>query len=217
MMRPISSVLVDFRQAASPPPVSAPAFAFDEDSFSEEEAVEGQDELPQQAEDLALEQDHAEAAAAAAAEHAEALEAARAAMEEQVEARLSEAREHWVEAEGARLAEHFDAALSELRDMIAARAAAVLHDLVRPALREKMLDELLQTIDTLTRQDQAMILRIEGSADLLESIRKNLAGRVRSLDLVESEGSDVRVIAQDTVIESHLGQWLAQVAGETAA
>ena len=213
MIRPIASVLVDFRQAAPPPPVSAPVFEFDEVSFPDEEPADEAEELPQPTTDLALEQGRAELVA----EFEEALAAARSSVEEQVEARLSAAREEWVEAEGARLADHFDAALIDLRDMIAARTAAVLNDLVRPAIREKMLGELLQTIDMLTRQDQAMILRIEGSADLLESIRKSLAGRVRSLDLVEAEGSDVRVIAQDTVIESHLGQWLSQVAGETEA
>ncbi len=213
MIRPIASVLVDFRQRVPPPSVSPPAFDFGDISLPEEEATETHEDMSQQAADRALEQGRAEAAA----EYEEALAAAQTSAQEQIESRLASAREEWVEAEGARLADRLDSGLTQLQDMIAGKAAAILNDLVRPALREKMLGELLQSIETLTRQDQAMILRIEGSADLLESIRKHLAGRVRSLDLVETEGADVRVIAQDTLIESHLGQWLSQAVGETEA
>ena len=213
MIRPISSVLVDFRQPGPAPSVSPPVFEFGDVSLPEGDSGDDHEELVQQAEDRGLEQGRAEAAA----KYEEALAIAQASVEEQVEARLSAAREQWVEAEGARIADRLDSALTQLQDLIAGKTAAVLNELVQPALRDKVLAELLQIIETLTRQDQAMIMRIEGPGDLLESIRKNLAGRVRSLDLVETEATDVRIIAQDTVIESHLGHWLSQVVGETEA
>ena len=156
----------------------------------------------------AEERGHERGRAEAAAEFDEERAAAAAVQEQQLEEHLQTARQQWVDSEGAVLADRLDRAMSELRETVALHTANILQALVEPAVKERMLGEVVQAIETLTRQDATMLLRVEGPADLLESVRKSLAGRVRSLDLVESETPDVKVIAQDSLIESQLGAWL---------
>jgi hypothetical protein len=200
MIRPISSVLVDFHRLTPQP--TAPAFEFDEEPPAPTVDV---DELVREAEERGFERGRGEAMA----ESEEASAAAAQSFDEQLQAQVEAARAQWAEEEGARLADRLDLAMTELRDMIATHTADILQALVAPAVRERMVGEVVQAIETLTRQDATMLLRVEGPADLLEAIRKALSGRVRSLDLVQAEGPDVKVIAQDTIIESQLGAWVS--------
>jgi hypothetical protein len=209
MIRPISSVLVDFGRPPTRP--SMPSFAFD--NSPPQHAEIDVDELTREAEERGYERGRSEASAE--------MEGASAATQEtlaqQVEEQIAEARRQWTTEEGERLVARLDKAVIDLRDHIAAKAAEVLQTLVEPAVKERMISELVETIDHLTRQDATMLLRVEGPADLLEAIRKGLVGHVRSLDLVEGKGPDVRVLAQDSVIETCLGAWLSghQHGGET--
>ena len=202
MMRPISSVLVDFHRPKAQPVM--PSFQMEDEGEAELTASVDIEELVREAEERGHERGRAEAAAEFDEERA----AAAAVQEQQLEEHLQTARQQWVDSEGAVLADRLDRAMSELRETVALHTANILQALVEPAVKERMLGEVVQAIETLTRQDATMLLRVEGPADLLESVRKSLAGRVRSLDLVESETPDVKVIAQDSLIESQLGAWL---------
>ena len=202
MMRPISSVLVDFHRPKARPVM--PSFQMDDPGEVELAASVDVEELVREAEERGYERGRAEAAAEFDEERA----AGAAVQEQQLEEHLQAARQEWADSAGAVLADRLDRAMSELRETVALHTANILQALVEPAVKERMLGEVVQAIETLTRQDATMLLRVEGPADLLESVRKSLAGRVRSLDLVESETTDVKVIAQDSLIESQLGAWL---------
>lgn len=201
MIRPIASVLVDFGRPPAQP--SMPAFSFSPSDAPQPEV--DVDDLVRDAEERGYDRGRAEASA----EMEVAAAAAQQAFEQQVEARVAEARQQWVEDEGVRFVECLEKAVTDLRDLIAAKTAEILQTLVEPSLKQRMLSELVETIDQLTRQDATMLLRVEGPADLLEAIRRGLVGHVRSLDLVEGPGPDVRILAQDSVIETRLGAWLS--------
>jgi hypothetical protein len=208
-MRPIASILVDFGQAgpATPPP----AFPFADLRPSAPDI--DVDELVREAEERGYERGRSEGSADQDAASAD----ARAEFDTQLEAKLSEARTQWADEEGARLVARMDKAIMEFRDVIATKVAEVLQSLVEPSIRQRMIEELLDAIELLTRQDATMFLKVEGPSDLLDAIRRQLPGASRSLDLVESDAVDVRVTAQDSVIETRLGAWISgqQSGGES--
>lgn len=212
-MRPIASVLIDFNREASRPRIVHSAIHVEPvPELVSEPAIDLED-LTRDAESRG----YARGREDAILECQEREQGAAAASAEELENRLIEARQLWAEAEGLKLADLMDARFQELQDRIGDQVASVLMALVRPALQQQVLRKIQNALETFTRQDSNMLLQVHGPADLIEEIRRSLAGRVRSIDLIADDGVDVRITANDTEIESHLGALLSETEADAVS
>lgn len=120
----------------------------------------------------------------------------------------------WTQAEAARFAEDLEASLVEVEGRIAEVVARVLEPFLVEAQRRRAVHELIEAISTLTQRQQGLDLSISGPEDLLVALGERLNGRVK-LNLSVTDTPDVRVSADDTVIETRLGGWIASLSEAT--
>jgi hypothetical protein len=201
--RPVAQYLVRFGAQDAPEP-----------------AVATQDELtvlplsaPAPAEDLAVsleqarEEGHAEGLAAARAEHA----AERARETLLFEARLSAERARWTKEESEKLATRFAAALAETEADIAASVARVLRGFLIEVLRRKAVDELADDVRALLEGKEHPIVEISGAADLLAMLRERLSRFADAIEYAPDQSPDVKVVADQTIIETRIEAWIERV------
>ncbi|SMC73039.1 hypothetical protein SAMN06297251_106165 [Fulvimarina manganoxydans] len=164
------------------------------------------------AREAAYERGREEALAEAEAERdaavAAAIEAEReAAAERQAEA-LAAARAEWCETESSQLA----GALLEQTDRLAAALKVTLTSVLKPvalgARRRQTVAELVETVASLTFDGRALGLKASGSADLLEALEAALGARAGLVSFEPVDGkADVRIVCDQTVIETRLADW----------
>ena len=106
-----------------------------------------------------------------------------------------------------------DAALSLVETRIAESVARVLRPFLVAELRGQAIDALEESIGVLLRTDQA-IIEISGAADLLDVLQSRV-GAAMAIAWSPNSGADVRVVADQTVIESRIEAWARRI-GATA-
>jgi cytidylate kinase len=84
---------------------------------------------------------------------------------------------------------------------------AILRPFVIDSLRRQMVDELASNISTLLASDYPLI-QISGSADILTVLKDKFASSQATIDYKPDDAADVRIVAQNTVIESQLRAWI---------
>lgn len=162
-------------------------------------------------------QDLAQQAQSARADaFAEGLAAGKQALEQALEAergaftaRLESERASWAEEEGAKLGEALQAALASIEAGIAARVACILRPFIGAALRDRAIAELQEAIGVVVRADQ--MIEISGAPDLIASLRERLAGAAAAIVWRPNSATEVRVVADQTVIESRIGAWMQRI------
>jgi hypothetical protein len=158
----------------------------------------------------------------AAARMAEANESAKAAAMAMLEAKLAEERalsaqrlaaerEAWVTEQGARLAGQLAAGLQALEAQIADTAAKVLAPFLEARLCRQAIAELRTDLQVLLAKDANICLSVTGPEDLLQILRKELSGSPCSVTYVADETCDVRITADQTLLETRLGAWKARI------
>ena len=200
MMSPIGDYLAEFRPYAPPQSLliegsSAPT-PMDEDLFAADETAtfeieepldaefpdpveaEPQDPLPDPLE--ALRNDHA-------------LE-------------MAEARQRWVEVEGANLATMIAKGLSDIEDKLADSLTKLLEPLLTKAVRLKAVDQLRDTMGSLLAGGDDGPITVSGPADLVEAIRLSYADQP-SVVFQTADEPDVTIKMGDTRIRSQLRAW----------
>ena len=98
----------------------------------------------------------------------------------------------------------------EFKTDIADVVARILRPLVGQKLAEEALAKLAQEIDKLLSSEDAIHLKISGPADLVFELRKNIPPNA-IVTVLTGDKPEVTVIANKTVIETRLGEWLARV------
>jgi hypothetical protein len=161
-------------------------------------------------------QSKVEQAYAAGLEHGTA--AGRAALEARVDelrrefqARLAAEREAWASAEGTQLAAQLSAGLDALEDGIAQEVARVLGPFLGAEVRRQAVSELRTTIATLLAGKTGVALSIAGPPDLLEALTRGLEGSGCVLTCTPSPTCEVRIAADQTVIETRLSDWAKKI------
>jgi hypothetical protein len=101
--------------------------------------------------------------------------------------------------------------LRTIEESIANSLANVLEPFLVAELRRQAIDELALIMRGLMSQEDGMTLEVSGPDDLLAALRERLAGDGLKVRFAAAEGSDVRVHADQTIIETRLGIWLAKV------
>jgi hypothetical protein len=149
----------------------------------------------------------AEARAAARSE----CEAEVARRSEEFARQLAADRQAWAAETGDKLAGQLTAGLRTIEESIANSLANVLEPFLVAELRRQAIDELALIMRGLMSQEDGMTLEVSGPDDLLAALRERLAGDGLKVRFAAAEGSDVRVHADQTIIETRLGIWLAKV------
>lgn len=158
----------------------------------------------------ALSETLAEAEARVAAAREEALEQARA---EHAEA-LAAAREEWAQAEGAELAQALSRGLAAIEAEIAGKTARVLRPFLREAVRDKAVAALCETLRDLLRSGPSATLRMSGPEDLLDAVMRRIAGFEGKIAISVVDAPDIRVVCDETTIETQVALWARSLAIE---
>jgi len=132
------------------------------------------------------------------------------------EGRLGAERLAWASEQGARLAEQVDGAFDALNSDIGDAVASILSPFIETALRARMVEELLRTLEKVLKGGRPQTLKIKGPEDLLQAIRRALGESAAAVEFETTEDVDVRVVADRTVIETQLDAWLQRISGRSA-
>jgi hypothetical protein len=149
----------------------------------------------------------AEGRAAACAEYEAKLEELRV----QHATQLSLERCTWASREADRLADQLTAAMAEMKTRIADTVAELLAPVLNASIRRQAVGELAQTIETVLARETGLGLEIRGPEDLLALLRERLSAVNLALSFVPTNDPEVRVIAGQTVLETHCRAWAARI------
>jgi hypothetical protein len=129
---------------------------------------------------------------------------------------LKAAREQWVEAEGARLSGLVEEALSGIEHRIADQVARCLKPVLTDGIRDKAVSQLSNTLGDLLRKGEYVAISISGSEDLLGTLKSKLGVENSALVFTPSDSTDLAVSADETVLESRIAAWAAEINGDDA-
>lgn len=120
---------------------------------------------------------------------------------------LASARETWVTAEGARLAEQASRAINQIASEIAATTARILKPVLHRAVSGDAVSELAAALQDLIAREPGVELAVSGPEDLVSRLRAELQGKIESLKISTVPGADIRVTAGRSVLETRLQAW----------
>jgi len=101
--------------------------------------------------------------------------------------------------------------MQELTATLAGSLARILKPFLVETLRQQVVDGLLEKLGVLLAHDEDVVVRISGPQDLLDSLREKLGSFPTSVEYIATEGADVRVVANHTVIETQLQAWFQRI------
>jgi len=149
----------------------------------------------------------AEGYAAARSEYEAQIEQDRLAFED----RLAAERDQWSRQESEKLSDDIKTLLAEIESTIAGSVARILTPFVVESLRQRMIDLLAETVGVLLGGKEHSIIQISGPEDLLAMLRDRLMAFSGAIDFAPDESIDVRIVADQTMIESRLEAWLERI------
>ncbi len=126
--------------------------------------------------------------------------------------RLGEERAKWSDQQAVAIVNGFTAACGELETTIASSVARILQPFLADAVRDKAVAALVEQISALTSSSPVPVFRISGPADLLELVRAQLdAARRTGIDYQVTDAVEVRVVVDQTVIETRVSAWMERL------
>lgn len=146
----------------------------------------------------------AEARAAAEAAQESALAAQRAAFE----VKLAAERQRWTSEEGERLAALVSSRLLDIEQKISERVGRVLRPVVDAEVRRAAVSSLAETLRSMLLQGAYARLSVSGPSDLIASLDAHLGDARGAMSFAETDGVDLVVTADDTVLETRIGAWI---------
>jgi hypothetical protein len=117
-------------------------------------------------------------------------------------------RAKWQVEEAQRLAEAHRAAIVDFETRCAQAVAKILRPFLTQAVITRVTDSLVQNIEVLFASRRRSLFEISGPQDLLDALKEKFADQQASIAYSLSDGLDVRVRVDDTVIETQLGAWM---------
>jgi hypothetical protein len=126
--------------------------------------------------------------------------------------RLGEERAKWSDQQSVAMVNGFASACRELENGVAASVARILQGFVLDKVREAAVAALVQQIATLTTNSPVPLFRISGPGDLLDQLRSQLEASGRTgVEYHVADTAEIRVVADQTVIETQLSVWTARL------
>jgi flagellar biosynthesis/type III secretory pathway protein FliH len=150
------------------------------------------------------------------------VESGRAATQEETEAklagqqtlfakRLELERQKWAIGTGDKLATTLARGLLDLESRIADSVARVLRPFLEAELHRQSIAELQSSLGALVATEAGVSLQISGPADVLDVLRTQLKDKKPPAVFEVTDDSDVRIVAGQAVLETHLKDWMGKV------
>jgi hypothetical protein len=128
--------------------------------------------------------------------------------------RLGEERAKWSDEQAIAIVNGLAAAYRDLETNIASSVARILELFVSEAVRKKAVEVLVEQISALTCNSSVPVFRISGPGDLLELVKAKLGTAQRmDFEYEVADAVEVRVVADQVVIETHISMWIERIKG----
>jgi hypothetical protein len=128
--------------------------------------------------------------------------------------RLGEERAKWSDQQTVAMVNGFTSACRELENSVAGSVARILQGFLVDKVREAAVASLVQQIAALTSSSPVTVFRISGPSDLLDELRPQLhASGQAGIEYQVADTAEIRVVADQTVIETQLSAWTARLKG----
>lgn len=124
---------------------------------------------------------------------------------------LTAAREAWATVESKRFSDEIGAAMSQIASEVAGATARILRPFLHQAVSRDAVSELAAALKDLVVREPGVELAVSGPEDLLSRLRDDLAGTAASLKISTTEGTDIRVAAGKSVLETRLKAWAGKL------
>jgi hypothetical protein len=134
---------------------------------------------------------------------------------ERFASQLAAERQKWVDAESGKLAAQIEEGLRQIEHEIAGVTARLLKPVLADHAAKSAIDGLAAMLNQLLTQRPGVKFRISGPADLLDSLRERFAN-LAGAEFAVNESADIRVEADQAVIETALAPWTAKLVEGTA-
>jgi hypothetical protein len=122
--------------------------------------------------------------------------------------RLGEERAKWSDQQADAIVSGFESACREIETNIASSVARILLPFLAEAVRDKAIGSLVEQIAALTGNSPVPVFKVTGPSDLLDLVRTQLeASRRTGIQYEAAETLEVRVVADQTVIETQIAVW----------
>jgi len=122
--------------------------------------------------------------------------------------RLGEERAKWSDQQAVAIVSGFEAACREIETNIASSVARILLPFLADAVRDKAVGSLVEQIAALTGNSPVPVFKVTGPSELLDLVRVQLeAARRTGIAYEAAETLEVRVVADQTVIETQITAW----------
>lgn len=131
-----------------------------------------------------------------------------------LEKKFAQERAAWARDQGGRLGELIVERLDAIESKIAEQVAAVLRPFIGDEVRGRALAELKGMLEKMLLNGDYAKITVSGPADLIEVLRAQIADRAKSVTFVTTERPDVTVIADETILETRIVEWLGAIRGE---
>jgi len=142
-----------------------------------------------------------------------------AALRADCEARLEQSRALFSEALADRLASDLRQQIDAVHAAISDQLVSALLPILRRALTEACVHELAQGLDDLLNENEAVTVELRGPKELIDRVAAQLGKNTQptaqkaepQFRCIADEASELRVIADDTIIEARLMNWIRRI------
>jgi len=122
--------------------------------------------------------------------------------------RLGEERSKWSDQQAVAIVSGFETACREIETNIASSVARILLPFLAEAVRDKAIGSLVEQISALTGNSPVPVFKVTGPGELLDLVRTQLeASKRKGIEYEAAETFEVRVVADQTVIETQISAW----------
>lgn len=122
--------------------------------------------------------------------------------------RLGEERSKWSDQQAVAIVNGFETACREIETNIASSVARILLPFLADAVRDKAIESLVEQIAALTGNSPVPVFKVTGPGELLDLVRTQLeASRRTGIQYEAADTFEVRVVADQTVIETQISAW----------
>lgn len=119
----------------------------------------------------------------------------------------SDERDRWTVEQADVLAAALKSGYQELEANLASSLARVLEPLVGKFITREAVDEFVAQLKLMVSDPSNPPVRISGPGDLLVIVRRKLADSPVQVRCVPDESCEVRVVCDQTIVETHLRAW----------
>jgi hypothetical protein len=101
--------------------------------------------------------------------------------------------------------------LEALEARLADTTARILKPFLATEMHRRAIADLAESLTALRSQEKTAHIGISGAADILESLRARLEGKLENVTYRQSDACDLRVTVGQAVLETRIGAWMARI------